>query len=139
MTAKEYLEQIRNYEKRISHIQEEIERLEAVATNTTQTLTGMPHNPSPSQSRMADAVCKLIDKQEELRKEMVQLETLRTEVTAIIAQLSNPDERDVLYKRYIESKTWEDIAIEMYFSKRMIYYHHNAALKSFETILNQSV
>ena len=129
MTAKQYLDQIRNYERRIERINEEIERLEAVATNTSPSLTGMPHNPSPTTSRLEEAVIKILDKEMELKQEKEKREALRKEATAMIAQIESPDERDVLYKRYIESKTWEDIIIEMYVSRATIFRLHSQALK----------
>ena len=132
MTAKQYLEQIRNYEWRIGRINEEIERLESIATNTSPTLTGMPHNPSPTTSRMADAVCAIIDKQTELREELTKLDTLRKEAAAMIAQLERPDERDVLYKRYMESKTWEDIICEMRYERSWVYRIHKKALNNLQ-------
>ena len=129
MTAKQYLDQIRNYERRIERINEEIERLEAVATNTSPSLTGMPHNPSPTTSRLEEAVVKILDKEMELKQEKDKLEALRKEATATIAQLEKPDERDVLYKRYLETQTWEDIAAEMGYCERQIFRIHASALK----------
>ena len=137
MTAKQYLDQIRNYQRRIDRINDEIARLESVATNTTQNLTGMPHNPSPSQSRMADAVCKIIDKQNELRIEKNKMESLRMEATALIAQLENADYRDLLGKRYLESKAWEDIIYEMGFERSWVYRIHQKALAEVQKALEK--
>ncbi len=137
MTAKEYLNKIRNYEKRIQRIQDEILRLEAVATNVSPSLTGMPHDPQTNNSRMADAVCKIIDKETELRQELTNLDAIRKEATAIIAMMAQSNYREVLYKRYIESKEWEDIAMDMYFSEVWIYKIHRKALTEFEIALKE--
>lgn len=139
MTAKTYLEQIRHYERRIMWMNEEIERLEAIATSTSPSLTGMPHNPSPMTSRLEEAVIKILDKETELRQEKAKLDTLRSEVVAMIAQIDNPEERQVLYRRYVESKTWEDIAAEMIYSIGWIYKIHKNALASFDKILKKIV
>lgn len=137
MTAKQYLDQLRNYQRHIDRINDEIDRLESVATNTTQSLSGMPHNPSPTQSRMADAVCKIIDKQNELQAEKNKMEALRTEATAMIAQLINSEYRELLYKRYLESKSWEDIIYEMGYERSWVYRLHKKALDGIQKYVDE--
>ena len=137
MTAKQYLDQIRNYERRIERINEEIERLEAVATNTSPSLTGMPHNPSPTTSRLEEAVCKILDKEAELRQERARLDEVLKTATLIISSIEQENYRDVLRKRYLLSEIWEDIAAEMYVSLHYVYKLHNRALKEFEKYLKE--
>ena len=73
MTAKEFLSQARYLDMRINSKVEQIDSLNDLATKCTSTLTGMPHNPSPSTSLMADAVCKIVDLQEELGRDVQEL------------------------------------------------------------------
>ena len=128
MTAKQYLMQAFRMKKKIESMQEDILRLEAAATDCSPNLTGMPHNPSPSHSRMADIVCKIIDRKDELKKKVDELAQLSAEIQLTISQLDNADYRVILYKRYIESEAWQDIAMTMGYSERQIYRFHAAAL-----------
>ena len=59
MTAREYLSRAYKLDQEIKSKLDQIESLKDLATSCSSVLTGMPRNPSPSQSPMADAVCKI--------------------------------------------------------------------------------
>lgn len=67
MTAKEYLQQAYHLDQKIVSKQRQIEALREIATNCSPNMTGMPRNPSPSRSPMADAISKLVDIESELK------------------------------------------------------------------------
>ena len=50
-----------------------------------------------------------------------------------IKAIDDADDRDLLTKRYLEFKSWDTIAAEMFISKRKAYYLHNKALKSLQS------
>ena len=135
MTAKQYLQQAFQMKKKIAAIQEDILRLEAAATDCSPNMTGMPHNPNPSHSRMADIVCKIIDRKAALEQKVEELEVLAKEIEYKISLLDNEDYRTLLYKRYVEGAEWQDIAMDMYYSERWVYKHHIIALAAFEKIM----
>lgn len=135
MTAKQYLQQAFQMKKKIAAIQADILRLEAAATDCSPNLTGMPHSSSPSQSRMADIVCKIIERKDALQKKMEELEILAKEVEYKISLLDNEEYRTLLYKRYVEGAEWEDIAMDLYYSERWVYKLHIKALKEFENYM----
>ena len=135
MTAKQYLQQAFQMKKKIAAIQADILRLEAAATDCSPNLTGMPHSSSPSQSRMADIVCKIIERKDALQKKMEELEILAKEVAYKISLLDNEEYRTLLYKRYVEGAEWEDIAMDLYYSERWVYKLHIKALKEFENYI----
>lgn len=132
MTAKQYLMQAFQMKKKIEAIQADILRLEAAATDCSPNLTGMPRNPSPSNSRMADIVCKIIERKEALQKKVEELEVLAKEIEYKISLLENEDYRTLLYKRYVEGAEWQDIAMDMYYGISWIYILHRKALAEFE-------
>ena len=61
MNTKTYLSQARYLDMRIKSKLQQVDSLNELATTCTSVLTGMPRNPSGSVSRMADAVCKIVD------------------------------------------------------------------------------
>ena len=50
-----------------------------------------------------------------------------------IKAIDDADDRDLLTKRYLEFKSWDTSAAEMFISKRKAYYLHNKALKSLQS------
>jgi len=127
MTDKEYLLNIGKLKRAIEAKKEKIRSLDEIATSATQTITGMPHNPSSTQSRMAEAVCKKVD----LEREIVKLEAERNDAIAYLNTLPDTEETTLLIKRYVRELTWEDIALEMYISVRSVYRLHREAVKNF--------
>lgn len=80
MTAKEYLGQAYRLDQRINSKLEQIFSLNDLATKATATITGMPHNPSPATSPMADAVEKITDLQTEINQDIDHLVDLKRDM-----------------------------------------------------------
>ena len=134
MTAKEFLSQARYLDMRINSKVEQIESLNDLATKCTSTITGMPHNPSPSTSLMADAVCKIVDLQEELGRDVQELVELKHRISTLIKSLHNHEQETVLEKRYLCFQSWEQIAVDMNYSMDGVYYVHRTALKFLDSM-----
>ena len=73
MTAKEYLGQARFLDMRINSKIQQVASLNELATKCTATISDMPGNPNRGGSRMADAVIKIIDLQEEINRDIDKL------------------------------------------------------------------
>ena len=129
MTAKEYLSQALLLDHRIDSKIEQIASLNALATKCTSAITGMPHNPSPSQSTMADAICKIVDLQELLKKDLSALVDLKREIMGVINGIENDEYKTVLEKRYLCFLSWEQIAVEMGYEISWLYRLHQKALE----------
>ena len=129
MTAKEYLSQALHLDHRIDSKIEQIASLNALATKCTSAITGMPSNPSPSQSTMADAVCKIIDLQELLKKDLSALVDLKREIMGVINGIENDEYKTVLEKRYLCILSWEQIAVDMHYSMEYAFKIHKKALE----------
>ena len=129
MTAKEYLSQALHLDHRIDSKIDQIASLEALATKCTSTIPGMPRNPSPSQSTMADAVCKIIDLQELLRKDMMALVDKKREIMGVINAIDNDEYKTLLEKRYLCFMTFEQISVNMGYSMQHTFRLHDKALQ----------
>lgn len=129
MTAKEYLSQAFLLDHRIDSKIEQIASLNALATKCTSAITGMPHNPSPSQSTMADAICKIVDLQELLKKDLSALVDLKREIMGVINGIENDEYKTVLEKRYLCFLSWEQIAVDMGYEMSWLYRLHQRALE----------
>lgn len=121
MTAKEYISQAYRLDQRIDSKIAQVASLNDLATKCTATLTGMPRNPNRGGSTMADAVCKIVDLQEEINWDIDRLVDLKREIVAVIKAVENPEYQVMLEKRYLSFQTWEQIAVDMNYSIQHIY------------------
>ena len=130
MTAKEYLSQAYRLDQRIRSKQEQIASLNDLATSCSATLTGMPRNPNRGGSRMADAVCKIIDLVNEIAGDMERLIALKAEIIATIKAVDCIEYQLILEKRYISDKSWPEIAVDLGYKMRHLYKLHDEALNA---------
>ena len=126
MTAKEYLSQARLLDARINAKIQQVAALNDLATHATATLTGMPRNPNRSESRMAEAVVKIVDLQNEINHDIDELE-----ITRRVKSIPNAEYQLLLEKRYLCFMPWEKIAVDMGYSSQHIYRLHDWALREF--------
>ncbi|MDD3404642.1 MAG: hypothetical protein PHQ72_15020 [Hespellia sp.] len=89
----------------------------------------MPRNPSPSTSRMADAICKIIDLQNEINFDIDTLVDLKKEIMDVIKAVVNPEHQTLLEKRYLCFLSWEKIAVDMSYDLRYTHKLHIRALE----------
>ena len=129
MTTKTYLSQARYLDMRIKSKLQQIDSLNELATTCTSVLTGMPRNPSGSTSRMADAICKIVDLQNEINRDIDKLVDLKKEIMGVIKAVSNPEHQTLLVKRYLCFLSWEKIAVDMGYDLRYTHKLHNWALE----------
>jgi hypothetical protein len=129
MTAREYLSQAHRLEQRINAKVDQIASLNDLATKCTAVMTGMPHSPNSGSSTMADAVCKIVDLQEEISREVAQLVCLKREISTVIKNVENLEYQTLLERRYLCFHTWEQIALDMCYNIRHLYRIHEKALE----------
>ena len=129
MTAKDYLSQARFLDNRINSKIQQVSSLNELATKCTATISDMPHSPNSGGSTMADAVCKIIDLQEEINKDIDRLVDLKREIMGVIKAVPNVEYQTILEKRYLCFISWEQIAVDMNYSIQHIHRMHSSALK----------
>ena len=128
MTAKEYLNQAYRLDQRIRSKQEQISALNDLATSCSTSMTGMPRNPNKGGSRMADAVCQIVDLQDSIAADMQELVELKAEIIATIKAVDCIEYQLILEKRYISGKSWPEIAVDLGYKMRHLYKLHDEAL-----------
>lgn len=137
MTAKEYLSQARFLDSRINSKIQQVSALNDLALSATSVLTGMPHSPNKATSKMAGAVEKIIDLQEEINQDIDKLVDLKKEISATIKSVPSAELQTLLEKRYLCFQTWEAIAVDMGYSMHHLYKLHNHALDICDHILKR--
>ena len=131
MTAKEYLSQVLYIDQRINCKLEQVMRLRENAIKATATLSDMPHSDSPNLKSMENTICKIVDLEREINRDIDQLVDLKAEAREALAQMPNPDESLSLELRYFSRKTWEKIAEETGYSVRHVTRLHGRGLQHF--------
>lgn len=130
MTNKAYLSQARHLDTRIKSKLQQVDSLNELATNCSTILTGMPRNPSASNSRMAEAITKIVDLQNEINRDIDKLVELKREIMGVIKAVQNPDFQTILEKRYLCFLSWEKIAVDMDYDLRYVHKLHTQALEA---------
>jgi hypothetical protein len=136
-TAKEYLARLRNADLKIEARRLEIEQLKILAT-CSGSLNSDKVNVKSSKAAdsMAKKVIDFVDKEAELKKDIERLIELRHQIIDMIFKLEDVRYIEVLFKRYVQYKRFEQIACEMSFSYDRARHLHIEALRAFETKLD---
>lgn len=137
MNAKEYLSQAIWLDQRINSKLEQKEQLEALAKRVTVNFTQEKVSGGrATTSPMEDATVKLIDLCHEINDDIDELITLKAEILEIISKVDDPVSQLLLQMRYIEGKTWEEVAYDLDYNSRTVFKIHGRALKEIEKIQN---
>ena len=127
MTKKEFLRQYLDLSREIDAKLEEVSRYRALATKVTQSLA--PDKGQCSQGNKMEAIiAKLVDLEREVDAEIDQMIEIRAAVKAAIDNAPDSKHRTLLRHRYINGKTWEQIAVEMHYSYMHVCRLHGEAL-----------
>lgn len=136
MTAKEYLMQVRNLESKMKILKEEIDILREMVVSTGAIQQGERVLSSGTQDKMAETICKINEKECEWNDLMREFALARANVIINIQKLNNPEYEQILYKRYCQSKKWEEIALEMNYTYQWVCKLHGRALLELDKVLN---
>ncbi|MBQ6040027.1 MAG: hypothetical protein IJL32_04540 [Oscillospiraceae bacterium] len=126
MTPKEYLQQYGHAIRRTHAISDHLAELRAVCEQL-RTEDG-------KRIALDAAVAQLVDAEQKVSAEVAQLCRLETEIACTIDRMQEPY-RTLLYERYINGKTWEQIAVHMNYSYRRVTQLHGVALRKINDLL----
>ncbi|HRU97843.1 MAG TPA: hypothetical protein P5092_10505 [Ruminococcus sp.] len=130
---KEYWNKMERLRKRINRKIHEIHLLRQRAEGMNGSgINDMPRTVSPDHSKMEGTVFKIMALEQDIKDTQQEYDSLLADMERHIKATADADDRDLLTKRYLEFKSWNVIAAEMFISKRKAYYLHNKALKSLQ-------
>lgn len=108
---------------------EELEQLRTDALRITPALTGMPGGTPDGQS-LPRAVERIVQAQQELQAQINLCGGIRRDIVAVINQVGDARDREILRRRYLLGQTWNEIAEAMPMDERNVRRrHHKAVLK----------
>lgn len=135
MTAKEYLQQLRRLDVMIKQKISEKEELQRKAGSISaidyskEKIKAEPSGEAAFE-RITDRIHSL---EKEINDEIDCFVDKRHTIIKQIQRLKNVDHFDLLFKRYVQFKKFEQIAVEMNFSYQYVLELHGLALQNFES------
>lgn len=128
MTAKEFLEQYGEAVRIAERIKTEYDQEQDIIDSVRYALggDGTPHGGGISKATENKAI-KLADKALELKDAELEAISIRQKVFAVIRTVPGA-KGDVLYERYINLKSWDEVADSVGYSKRHARNLHDEAI-----------
>lgn len=131
---KEYLKKVECLRRRIQRKKHEIYLLHQQAEGMNGSgISNMPRTVSPDHSKMEGTVFKIMALEQDIKDTQQEYDALIADMEHRIKAVDDADDRNLLTKRYLEFKSLDTIAAEMFISKRKAYYLHNKAMKSLQS------
>lgn len=134
MTAKQYLSQIEILDKRIQNKLSEEYQLRSLATNISVSNNSERVQTSGSGDRVGNIVAKIVDVQSEIDQIVDDYLKQKADVIHTIESVSVPNFYQLLFKKYVEYKSLNDISEEMGYSLQHVKRLHSQALNEVKKI-----
>lgn len=136
MDAKNFLRQIRRIDILINAKQKE---LETIRSKTIY--PGISYEEKVQSSfgnSKENQLINLIEYEIELNKSIDEFIRIKKDVSNIIDKLEDGDQIDILYKRYFQYMTWEEIATSKSYTYQWIHKIHAKALIEVQKLLEKN-
>lgn len=127
--AKAYLRGIRLLDTKINNKLADLAMLRDMRVKITASMSPGLGGSSGEQDKLGDATAKILDLEKEINADIDTLVDMKRAAIAIIDKVTDTDQYDVLHKRYLQYKTWEQIACKLGMTYRNVCYIHSAALQ----------
>ena len=123
---KAYLRGYSIHKRRVKRVELELEEIRSMKMNPSQNNDGMPRG--SGKNDLSGYAVEVDELEQEKYQEGVEQVKAYKDILWKIKQLSNENERDVLFYRYIKDMDFWEIANTMGFSERWIHTLHGRAL-----------
>ena len=131
MTVSEIKQQLRQLKQLNNIVQsklDEIETLNSLAQRMTNVSKNILVQKSTPQDKLSELIPKIVDLKNELKKDVDNLLDLKLNIIEKINNIENNDYKLLLMLRYVNFKTWEEIAVEMGYTYQWVHVLHGRAL-----------
>lgn len=132
MNAREYLGQAYLLDQRINSKLIQLSLLRSNALNMTANIKDINVQTSGDNSKMENAVLKIMQQEKEIDDEIDRLVDLKAEIRKVIAGVQVIEYRLLLELRYLCFQSWEEIAVRMGYSIDYVFKIHRKALEMVE-------
>lgn len=138
MTAKQYLLQYKLLTAKIENLEQDLAELREARSSISINLDGMPHGTDLS-DKTARLAAQLADMEEDILDLRSEAWRTRLRIIHVLSKVETPEHNVLLHKRYLEDKTWEQIAVEMHYTYQWVAGPlHGQALREIDKILDSN-
>ena len=130
-SPKEYLRQIRLFDICIRQKEAELAAMRSEIESMSAAVTGERVQTS-AKDKMSEKVSHIVDLEAQIIQDKEKFLRMKDRIINEIQGLDNSVYVDILYKRYVEYKQLEEIAVEMNYSYRQVLRLHGFALQEFK-------
>lgn len=130
-SSKKYLRQIRLFDICIRQKEAELAAMRSELENMSAAVTGERVQTS-AKDKMSEKVSHIVDLEAMIIQDKEKFLRMKDRIINEIQSLDNSVYVDILYKRYVEYKQLEEIAVEMNYSYRQVLRLHGFALQEFK-------
>lgn len=130
-SSKEYLRQIRLFDICIRQKEAELAAMRSEIESMSAAVTGERVQTS-AKDKMSEKVSHIVDLEAQIIRDKESFLRMKDRIINEIQGLDNSVYVDILYKRYVEYKQLEEIAVEMNYSYRQVLRLHGFALQEFK-------
>lgn len=137
MDTRQFLKQVKKIDLQIHNKLIEKQQWMDIAMGITASMEGERVQSSGSPSKMADAVGRCVDMEQEINSLVDKLVDIKKEVIAVIERLDSATEYDVLHRRYIQYQSLQEIADHYGYDYGWATTVHGRALKNVQMLMEQ--
>ena len=138
MSSKEFLNKIRYIDMMINCKLEQVTELRSMLLPGAIRYDKDKVQTSNNADSISDTVSKIMELEEKINTDIDELVELKSVARENIERMENDVEKVILYKRYFNNESFENIAVECGYSWRHIHRLHGEALKNFDKIYKMS-
>ena len=138
MSSKEFLNKIRYIDMMINCKLEQVAELRSMLLPSAIRYDKDKVQTSNNADSISDTVSKIMELEEKINADIDELVELKSVAREKIERMENDVEKVILYKRYFNNESFENIAVECGYSWRHIHRLHGEALKNFDKIYKMS-
>lgn len=135
LKAKDYLQEIRNAERRIVAKKSELAALRYKASGAGAIVYDKERVQTSPKNYMEMAIEDIVCIEEEIAKEEEQIEQKKGEAYAIVRRIEDPEQRAVIEWFYLNALNLSSAAAKLFMSERKAYYLRKEALESFGALM----
>lgn len=134
--AKFYLSQVYRLDKLIDNKLIELNTLKEMGTSISAVNYDIKVKTSVHSDKVSNTIFKIIDLEENINEDINKLVDIKKDVIETIDKIDDNDLKCLLQCRYLQFKTWEQIAVEMEFSYQWVHKLHARALDKIENLID---
>ena len=136
MTAKEFLSEYQNCERRIIAKIEKISEYKEMAKSISIRFKEKVQTTKQANGT-EKIICMYMDMQLNLYKDVADLKSRLEKITKTINKIQDNTQKEVLERKYINLDSFSKIAEKMFISERQIFRIHGKALENIQKIIDK--